>query len=85
MINTIIPIKFSHAKSIGKAEEDVVLDLIKSVKIERNNIVDKFLSLKDFKKSAMTSQGLIQLKAEYCDKNKCLQCAIGNGLVVKNK
>ncbi|MBT8243728.1 MAG: DUF2851 family protein [Winogradskyella sp.] len=85
LINTIIPIKFSYAKSLGKAYEDAILDLIKSIKIEKNSIVDKFLALKDLEKSAMTSQGLIQLKTQYCDKNKCLQCAIGNGLVVKNK
>lgn len=85
LINTIIPIKFSYAKYLGNNDEDSVLDLIKSIKIERNSVVDKFLSLKDLDKSAMTSQGLIQLKKEYCNKNKCLQCAIGNSLVEKNR
>mgnify|MGYP001951404142 FL=1 len=85
LINTIIPIKFSYAKYLGNNDEDSVLDLIKSIRIERNSVVDKFLSLKDLDKSAMTSQGLIQLKTEYCNKNKCLQCAVGNSLVEKNR
>ncbi len=85
LINTILPITFSHAKSLGKPEEDALIKLVSQLKIEKNSIVDKFLTLKDFDTSAMTSQSLIQLKTEYCDKNKCLQCAIGNALVVKNK
>ncbi|MGB1309508.1 MAG: DUF2851 domain-containing protein, partial [Oceanihabitans sp.] len=41
----------------------------------------KFQQLKPISKSAMQSQALLQLKTEYCDKNKCLQCAIGNKLL----
>jgi len=85
LINTILPIKFSYLKSLGKSSEEEIFELIKSIKIEKNSIVDKFLSLKAIGKSAMTSQGLIQLKTEYCDKNKCLQCAIGSQLISKNQ
>lgn len=84
MINTILPIKFSYLKSLGKPAEDVIFDLITSISIEKNTIISKFMSLRDFEKSAKTSQGLIQLKTEYCDKNKCIQCAIGNALISKN-
>lgn len=85
LINTILPIKFSYLKSLGKSSEDEIFKLIKSINIEKNTIVDKFLSLKPIDKSAMISQGLIQLKTEYCDKNKCLQCVIGNQLISKNQ
>lgn len=85
LINTILPLKFSHSKALGKSSEEAVFNLIKSVKIEKNSIVEKFLELKPIDKSAMTSQGLIQLKTEYCDKNKCLQCAIGSQLISKNR
>lgn len=85
LVNTILPLKFSHAKSQGKPSEEAVFDIIKSIKIEKNSIVDKFLTLKEIEKSAMTSQGLIQLKTEYCNKNKCLQCAIGSHLISKNR
>ncbi len=85
LINTILPLRFSHSKALGKSLEEAVFNLIKSVKIEKNSIVEKFLELKPIDKSAMTSQGLIQLKTEYCDKNKCLQCAIGSQLISKNR
>lgn len=85
IINTIIPIKFSYAKANGKAIESEVFGIISSLKLESNSITEAFLKLKPMEKNALTSQSLIQLKTEYCEKNKCLQCAIGNSLIVKNK
>lgn len=85
IINTIIPIKFSYAKAQGKSIEYEIFDLIKSLNIENNSIADTFLKLKPIEKSALASQSLIQLKTEYCNKNKCLQCAIGSSLMAKNK
>lgn len=83
IINTIIPIQFSYAKQQGKYEQDNILNLIKAITIEKNSIVLKFLELKPLKKHALNSQALLQLKQNYCTKNRCLQCAIGNGLVGK--
>jgi len=84
LINTIIPIKFSYAKQIGKSNEESILSLIQKIASEKNSIVEKFNELKLVSKSALQSQALIQLKTEYCDKNKCLQCAIGNGILTRN-
>ncbi|WP_179319355.1 DUF2851 family protein [Winogradskyella helgolandensis] len=84
IINTLIPLKFSYAKSQGKSVEDTVFILIKEIKIENNSIVSKFLDLKPVEKNALSSQALLELKQKYCDKNRCLQCAIGNSLIVKN-
>jgi hypothetical protein len=83
VINTIIPLQFSYAKAKGKPIEDHVFNFVKQIKIENNSIVNKFLDLKPIEKNALSSQALLQLKAEYCDKNKCLQCAVGNSLIVK--
>ena len=83
IINTLIPLKFSYAKAHGKSIEDEVFQLIKEIKIEYNSIVSKFLDLKPIEKNALNSQALLQLKHNFCDKNKCLQCAVGNSLIVK--
>lgn len=83
LINTIIPIKFSYAKQIGKPIDNEIVQLLEQIASEKNSIVNKFNSLKKVSKSALDSQALIQLKTEYCDKNKCLQCAIGNQLLNK--
>ncbi|WP_299111845.1 DUF2851 family protein [uncultured Winogradskyella sp.] len=83
IINTIIPLKFSYAKAQGKTIDEELFKLIKQIKIENNSIVNKFLELKPIEKNALNSQALLQLKQQYCNKNQCLQCAIGNSLIVK--
>lgn len=84
LINTILPIKFCYAKQKGETVDDAILELISKVKSENNSMVDAFNRLKPVSKSALQSQSLIQLKTEYCDKNKCLKCAIGNTLISRN-
>ncbi len=83
IINTIIPLKFSYAKSHGKSVDEELFALMEAINIENNSIVNKFLDLRPFKKNAMVSQSLLQLKNSYCDRNRCLQCAIGNSLIAK--
>ena len=84
IINTIIPLKFSYAKSQGKSIEEDLFQLIRQIKIEENSIVSNFKDLKKIENTALNSQAFLQLKQQYCDKNKCLQCAVGNSLIVKN-
>ncbi len=81
IINTIVPIQFSYAKQQGKDVADAIISIIQEIASEKNSIVTKFHELKPLGKSAMHSQALLQLKTEYCDKNKCLQCAIGSSLI----
>ncbi|WP_111306690.1 DUF2851 family protein [Confluentibacter sediminis] len=84
LINTIIPLKFSYAKFQGYNIDDSIIKLIEAIASEKNSIIEKFNSLKLVSKSALQSQGLIQLKNEYCNKNKCLQCVIGSSILHTN-
>lgn len=84
LINTIVPLKFSYAKSLGQSIDGLIVKLIASVPSEKNSIVEKFNSLKKVSGSAMHSQGLLELKNMYCNKNKCLQCAIGSSILQRN-
>lgn len=84
IINTIIPLKFSYSIAQGKLIEDDLFRLIKEIKLENNSVVSKFIKMKLLDKNALNSQALLQLKHNYCEKNKCLQCAVGNSLIVKN-
>ena len=81
IINTIIPLKFCHARQQGRDVSEEILKLASQIYSEENEIVKKFNSLKKVSKNAYQSQALLQLKNEYCDKNKCLQCAVGNSIV----
>ncbi len=78
VINTIIPVKFCYASQSGKDVSEEILALASEIASEENSIVKKFNSLMPVSGNAYQSQALLQLKNEYCDKNKCLQCAVGN-------
>ncbi len=81
IINTIVPIKFAYAKSQGQNITESIFDLIQQIPSEKNSIVSKFQDIRALPNSAGYSQALIQLKTAYCDKKRCLQCAIGNSLL----
>ncbi len=83
LINTILPLKFCYSKQKGETIHSDIIKIAISITSEKNSIIDAFNNLKKVSKSALHSQALIQLKTAYCDKNKCLQCAVGNALIIK--
>jgi hypothetical protein len=84
VINTIIPLQFAYAKNQGKEISEDLIQLLNEVASEKNAIMDKFNSFGIKSKNAFESQSLLQLKNEYCNKSRCLECAIGMELLKKN-
>lgn len=83
LINTILPLRFCYEQNQGKNVAESSLLMAQNIASEQNGIIKAFNNLRPVSNSALTSQALIQLKTEYCDKNKCMRCAIGNSLLVK--
>ncbi|MFC4636522.1 DUF2851 family protein [Dokdonia ponticola] len=83
LINTIIPIKFAYSQYIGKDQTATILDFITAIQAEQNSIIKKYNTLRPKAENALQSQALIQLKKEYCNVHKCLQCSVGNWLIGK--
>ncbi len=81
IINTIIPLQFAYAKSKGKEISEKLISLLNQVKPEANAIIDKFSSFGLKAQNAFETQALLQLKNEYCNKNRCLGCSIGMELL----
>lgn len=81
IINTILPLKFAYAKT--KSEENIenLVDIMVSIKPEVNAIVSKFKVFGISATNAFESQSMLQLKNEYCNKARCLDCAIGKELI----
>ena len=77
VLNTIIPLQFAFAKSQGKEISELLLNLISEVAAENNSIIDRFSNFGVTARNALHSQALIQLKNEYCNFGRCLNCAIG--------
>lgn len=81
IINTIIPLRFAYLNYMGKENSEEIIDLIRQIQPEKNAIIQKFSYFNIKTKTALDSQSLLQLKKEYCDKNKCLSCNIGINLI----
>ncbi len=85
LINCVIPLKHSYANYIGEEDEQAIQDLISEIKVEKNSIISIFNQLRPgTAKDAMDSQALLQLKTEYCNLNKCLQCELGVSILRKS-
>ena len=82
LINTIIPLKFMYQHHIGTPNNELILDLMNEICSEKNGIITQFLKLNIQSDSAAKSQGLLQLKNGYCDKQRCLRCVIGKNLLM---
>ncbi|MFT4698402.1 MAG: hypothetical protein ACI9SJ_001546 [Flavobacteriaceae bacterium] len=77
LINTIIPLKYCYTKYLGKDISEEIIELVTSISKEGNITIKEFEGYKVEVKNSLESQAIIQLKNEYCIKNRCLHCAIG--------
>ena len=85
IINTIIPVQFAYAKYHGKENIDAIITLLESIKAEQNSTIERFRTIGLDAENAFETQALLQLKNEYCNKSRCLDCAIGVDLLKENK
>ncbi|SFS91728.1 Protein of unknown function [Zhouia amylolytica] len=81
IINTVIPLKFKYAQYAGASFDEDLIGLMEALLPEKNSIIVKFTQLGVKVPNAFRSQSLLQLYTEYCRKNKCLQCEVGNKLI----
>ena len=82
IINTVVPYLFVYGKL--KDEQKYIeraITFLEQTKGESNSIINKWKLLNAPVKSAHSTQALLQLKKEYCDNKKCIDCTIGNYLL----
>lgn len=84
VINTVVPIQFAYARSLGKDPTESTIQLLQQLAAESNAVIQKFGAFGWQALNAFESQALLQLKNEYCNKSKCLECAIGMELLKSN-
>ncbi|MFO7829170.1 MAG: DUF2851 family protein [Bacteroidales bacterium] len=84
LINTIVPFLFVYGKYVDNHRFcNRAIDLLTSIKAEKNAIIAKWEQLGIESENAFDTQALIQLKNNYCNFKKCLNCQIGN-FIIKN-
>lgn len=77
IINTIVPLQFAYAKAHGKEIIEAIIELTAQIAPESNAIIDKFSSFAIKCSNVFETQSLLQLKNNYCNKSRCLECGIG--------
>ncbi|HEV8081212.1 MAG TPA: DUF2851 family protein [Chitinophagaceae bacterium] len=82
LINTVVPILFSYGLHRDEQQyKDKAIAWLEDISYEKNFITKGFETLKFSNKNSFDSQSYIQLKNEYCNSKRCLECAIGNSLL----
>jgi len=78
LLNTVALFLFAYGKYTDtQFYQSGAIKLLESLPAEENAITEKFLAAGVQIESAFASQGILQLKKQYCDQKKCLTCGIG--------
>lgn len=82
LINTICPLLFAWGMyNKDEAVKEKAVRWMQHGQAEQNRITRGFQQLGIPNTTAADSQALIELKNEYCNARRCLECAIGNHLL----
>ena len=84
IINTVVPLAVTFFRYNGdSAAADRAMRMLDEIRSESNSVVDLFLKAGLKCRDAFTSQALIQLRREYCEKRKCLYCRFGHRMLAQ--
>lgn len=82
MTNTIVPFLFIYGKlKHDESAQQKATDWLEQIKAESNSVTRNFTTLGLKPYNAMHSQALLQLKNEYCNAKRCLECRIGHEIL----
>ena len=82
LLNTLVLFLFSYGKHTRQQHFiNRSLLLLENLPNENNKIVEDFTNLGVKIKTAFESQALLELKNNYCNYKKCLQCSVGNKIL----
>ncbi|MFN4299165.1 MAG: DUF2851 family protein [Thermaurantimonas sp.] len=82
LINAVIPIMLSFGKNTDNADlQNIPLEWLEQLPSENNRFIRHMTASGFQNKSALESQGLLQLRNFYCVPKKCLFCSIGYKII----
>lgn len=78
LLNTIALFLFAYGKHVDSYRYiERAMQLLEGLPAEKNAIIERYEQAGMKIKTAFESQGVLQLKKQYCDEKKCLHCGIG--------
>lgn len=82
IINAVCPALFAYGHINNEQEHrDKALRWLSETAAEKNVIISAFNQIGIFPANASDSQALLEMKSNYCDQKKCLDCDIGNAIL----
>ena len=82
LINVMAPFYFAYGSLTGEFDiAEKGLDLLRDINAERNGIITLWSNHGLKPENAFESQALIQLRRNYCDRSRCLECRLGHRLL----
>jgi hypothetical protein len=86
IINSIIPIIYTYGKMIPDAAIlKKAVSWLAQMPAEQNELIKSWKRIGVTVKKAAGSQALTELKRQFCDQRKCLECEIGKYLLQPDK
>lgn len=85
LMNAVVLFIFTYGKETGQREYvSRAIDILQSIPFELNQVTAGFKKIGVKLGNADRSQALMQLKKEYCDERRCLDCGIGAKVINQN-
>jgi hypothetical protein len=77
LVNAFVPLVYACG------QEEKAIRWLEALPAEKNSLLQRWAQLGMGAAHAMDAQGLLELKKEYCNARRCLECAIGRALLGK--
>ena len=84
IINSVVPVLYSYSVFQGDEKLQMrAVAMLENLDFEENNITQFYKEAGFPNKGALFSQAILELRNKYCQKKRCLECAIGS-YILKN-
>lgn len=81
IINAVAPASFTYLRNSQPGKAASIPDILYNLPPENNNVIRKWNKIAPHAVSAGHTQAILQLKKNYCDEKKCLNCLIGKAVI----
>lgn len=86
IINTIAPVLFAYGLFTGQdMYKEKAVHWLQQLSAEHNAVTRQWAAAEVANRSAFDSQSLIELTNNYCNNQRCLDCAVGNKILQSNE
>ena len=86
IINTVAPFIYFYGDQKGLHNyKEKALALIEEIPGEQNSVINYWKTIGLPVDNALKTQALMQLRSNYCDRKRCLECRIGVRILAKSQ